>query len=68
MTIHNVFYVDRFKPIVAPPAVFSNRTHSRPAAEIVDGEEEFEVKTLIDHVLTTTASSSGKEEYFFLVE
>jgi hypothetical protein len=45
--IHNVFHVDLLTPYHETQAY--GITNSQPPPELIDGEEEYEVKEIIDH-------------------
>ncbi len=47
MKIHNVFHIDRLIPFVSTEAY--GQAYSQPPPELIDGEEEYEVETIIRH-------------------
>jgi hypothetical protein len=49
MNIHPVFHVDRFRQYHPSPPAFGPRTPARPAPEIVEDEEEYEVEGIAEH-------------------
>jgi hypothetical protein len=46
--IHPVFHVSCLKPYKSSPAEFGDRQPTRPPPEIIGGQEEYEVETILD--------------------
>lgn len=49
MHIHDVFHVDRFKPFIASPESLGRRSLPPPDPEVVNGEVEYEVESILAH-------------------
>jgi RNase H-like domain found in reverse transcriptase/Reverse transcriptase (RNA-dependent DNA polymerase)/Integrase zinc binding domain/Chromo (CHRromatin Organisation MOdifier) domain/Retroviral aspartyl protease len=49
MKIHDIFHVDRFRPYHPSPESLGQRTHARPPPDIVEGQEEFEAESILEH-------------------
>jgi transposase InsO family protein len=49
MRIHDVFHVDRFKPFIPSPESLGRRSLPPPEPEIVNGEAEYEVESILAH-------------------
>ena len=58
MNIHPVFHVDRFRLYHPSPPAFGPRTPARPAPEIIEDEEEYEVEGIAEH-----RTSNKRREY-----
>ena len=49
MRIHDIFHVDRFRPYQSSPESLGPRAHARPPPDIIDGQEEFEAESILEH-------------------
>jgi transposase InsO family protein len=49
MRIHDVFHVDRFRPFIPSPESLGRRSLPPPEPEIVNGEIEYEVESILAH-------------------
>jgi transposase InsO family protein len=58
MRIHDVFHVDRFKPFLESPVSLGRRTLPAPEPEIIDGNIEHEVESILAHKLGRNKQSA----------
>jgi len=49
MRIHDVFHVDRFRPFTPSPEYLGRRSPPPPDPEVIDGEVEYEVESILAH-------------------
>jgi Chromo (CHRromatin Organisation MOdifier) domain len=59
MKIHNVFHVDLLIPYTETEAY--GETYTQPSPEIIDGEEEYEVKEIITNHLRNKGRTQKKQ-------